>query len=99
MNRFRTTLLIGLGAIFLCAAPAHAQAIPAKDRMVIVISLDGFPAYDLENSKLPIPTLRQLMQRGSWAKSMQPVNPTWTWPNHTTMVTGLHPAEHGLFYN
>lgn len=70
-----------------------------NDRHVVVISLDGFPAYDLEDPKLPIPTLRQLMKTGSWAKRMQPVNPTVTWPNHTTMVTGLFPRDHGLLYN
>src|SRR4051812_30586807 len=76
-----------------------AESIPAKDRIVVLISLDGFPAYDLENPKLPIPTLRELMRSGSWAKSMQPINPTWTWPNHTTMVTGVNARTHGVLYN
>ena len=67
--------------------------------MVVVISLDGFPAYDLEDPKLPAPTIRHLMSTGSWAKRMQPVNPTVTWPNHTTMVTGLYPSGHGLLFN
>lgn len=66
---------------------------------MVVISLDGFPAYDLEDSKLPISMLRQLMKSGSYAKRMQPVNPTVTWPNHTTLVTGLFPRDHGLLYN
>src|SRR3954451_804496 len=73
--------------------------IAAKDRTVVLISLDGFPAYDLEDPKLPIPTLRELMKNGSWAKSMQPINPTWTWPNHTTMVTGVDARVHGVLYN
>jgi hypothetical protein len=30
---------------------------------------------------------------------MQPVNPTVTWPNHTSMVTGVAPAKHGLIAN
>jgi predicted AlkP superfamily pyrophosphatase or phosphodiesterase len=76
-----------------------AVSIPAKDRTVVLISLDGFPAYDLENPKLPIPTLRELMRSGSWAKSMQPINPTWTWPNHTTMITGVDARTHGVLYN
>ena len=67
--------------------------------MVVVISLDGFPAYALEDPKLPVPHLRQLMQTGASASHMLPVNPTVTWPNHTTMVTGVLPPEHGLFYN
>jgi predicted AlkP superfamily pyrophosphatase or phosphodiesterase len=67
--------------------------------MVVVISLDGFPAYALEDPKLPAPHLRQLMRTGASASRMHPVNPTVTWPNHTTMVTGVLPPEHGLFYN
>src|SRR3954451_8589101 len=77
----------------------QAAEIPAKDRMVVVVSLDGFPAYDLDDPKLPAPTLRQLIKKGAWVKRMQPVNPTVTWPNHTTMVTGLFPKDHGLLYN
>jgi predicted AlkP superfamily pyrophosphatase or phosphodiesterase len=77
--------------------PAFAQA-PAKERMVIVISLDGFPAYALDDPKLPIPTLRRLMQNGVSAR-MGTVNPTVTWPNHTSMVTGVRADEHGLLAN
>jgi predicted AlkP superfamily pyrophosphatase or phosphodiesterase len=39
------------------------------------------------------------MKSGSYARSMQPVNPTVTWPNHTSMVTGVAPAKHGLIAN
>jgi predicted AlkP superfamily pyrophosphatase or phosphodiesterase len=67
--------------------------------MVVVISLDGFPAYALEDPKLPVPNLRRLIETGASASRMHPVNPTVTWPNHTTMVTGVLPPEHGLFYN
>jgi predicted AlkP superfamily pyrophosphatase or phosphodiesterase len=77
--------------------PAFAQT-PAKERMVIVISLDGFPAYALDDPKLPIPTLRRLMQTGVSAR-MGTVNPTVTWPNHTSMVTGVRGDEHGLLAN
>jgi len=73
--------------------------LPASQRMVVVISLDGFPAYALEDPKLPVPHLRELMRTGASATRMLPVNPTVTWPNHTTMVTGVLPPEHGLFYN
>ena len=85
-------LLLGTLATF-----AQAQ-IPPKDRMVIVISLDGFPGFALEDAKQPVPTLRRLMQEGTWAR-MHTINPTITWPNHTTMVTGVHADEHGLLLN
>jgi predicted AlkP superfamily pyrophosphatase or phosphodiesterase len=32
------------------------------------------------------------MNSGAYATSMEPVNPTITWPNHTTMVTGQTPT-------
>lgn len=66
--------------------------------MVVMISLDGFPAYDLDDAALPIPTLRELIRSGVSAR-MSTVNPTVTWPNHTTMVTGVRPEEHGLLVN
>ncbi len=66
--------------------------------MVVVISLDGFPAYALDDPKLPIPTLRKLMHDGVSAR-MKIVNPTVTWPNHTAMVTGVRADEHGLLAN
>ena len=27
------------------------------------------------------------------------MNPTVTWPNHTSMVTGVTPAKHGVVFN
>ena len=65
---------------------------------MVVISLDGFPAYDLDDPKLPIPTLRSLIENGVSAR-MATVNPTVTWPNHTAMVTGVRADEHGLLAN
>ena len=76
---------------------ATAQ-VPAARPKVIVISLDGFPAYALDDPKLPIPTLRKLMRNGI-SGPMTAINPTVTWPNHTTMVTGVHADEHGLLAN
>lgn len=85
-------------SFFALVAPVSAQT-PAKDRMVVVISLDGFPAYAFDDPKLPAPTLRRLIQDGAWAKRMTTVNPTVTWPNHTSIVTGVFPEQHGLLYN
>lgn len=72
---------------------------PHKDRIVVVISLDGFPAYALDDPRLPIPTLRKLAREGSYATSMQPINPTVTWPNHTAMVTGVDASVHHVLFN
>jgi hypothetical protein len=85
-------------ASLLCARTAFPQT-PARDRMVVLISLDGFPAYALEDPKLPVPTLRKLMEEGATARRMTAVNPTVTWPNHTAMVTGVAAARHGVLAN
>jgi len=86
-------------AVALCAIhfPAYAQA--RKDRTVVLISLDGFPAYALDDPRLPVPTLRKLAREGISAASMRPVNPTITWPNHTAILTGVDASEHQVLFN
>jgi predicted AlkP superfamily pyrophosphatase or phosphodiesterase len=88
-------------ALVACAIPAglSAKTETQKHRTVVVISLDGFPAYALNDPRLPIPTLRKLAREGAVASSMRPVNPTVTWPNHTAIVTGVEPSEHHVLYN
>jgi predicted AlkP superfamily pyrophosphatase or phosphodiesterase len=76
---------------------APAQTAQRKP-MVVVISLDAYGWALLQQPLLPTPTLHALMASGAYA-SMQPVNPTVTWPNHTSMVTGVVPAKHGLIAN
>jgi predicted AlkP superfamily pyrophosphatase or phosphodiesterase len=66
---------------------------------VVVISLDGFPAYAFDDPRLPVPTLRKLAAEGAIAKSMKPINPTVTWPNHTAMVTGVDASKHLVLFN
>lgn len=89
-----------LAAILLvCFFPVHSYAGARKDRTVIVISLDGFPAYALDDPRLPIPTLRELAREGAVATSMHPINPTVTWPNHTAMVTGVDASHHDVLFN
>src|SRR6185437_16514506 len=90
-----TTFLAGLAAL----APG-AQAAPATPRpKVIVISLDAFGAESLKEPELPAPTLHALMQQGVHAVSMRPINPTITWPNHTSMVTGVDASRHHVLVN
>lgn len=82
-----------------CLIPIFLHGQTQKDRVVVVISLDGFPAYALDDPRLPIPTLRKLAREGVIAASMQPVNPTVTWPYHTAIVTGVNASEHQVLFN
>jgi predicted AlkP superfamily pyrophosphatase or phosphodiesterase len=86
-------------AFIALTAPAFLAAQVHKERIVVVISLDGCPAYALDDPRLPIPTLRSLAKEGAVAASMRPINPTVTWPNHTAMVTGVDASEHQVLFN
>lgn len=66
---------------------------------VVIISLDGFPADALWDESVALPTLRSLARKGSWSQSMVASNPTLTWPNHTTLVSGVGANRHQLTTN
>lgn len=83
--------------LFLSCSVVWGQ--PQKDRHVILITLDGFPAYALQDPALSVPNLRRLAREGAFADRMITTNPTVTWPNHTSMVTGVPPAQHSVLYN
>ncbi len=65
---------------------------------LVVVSVDGFSEALLEDRTLAIPTIRGLEERGLRA-AVRPVFPSVTWPCHTTMVTGVRPAHHGVLGN
>jgi len=46
-----------------------------------------------------VPTLRRLAASGASARTMRPVDPTVTWANHTSMITGVTPGQHGVIFN
>lgn len=72
---------------------------PQKDRHVILITVDGGAAFYLNDPKAPIPNLRRIASEGTVAEGMKISNPAVTWPNHTTLVTGVAPAKHSVLYN
>ncbi|MES2599104.1 MAG: alkaline phosphatase family protein, partial [Verrucomicrobiota bacterium] len=69
-------------------ASALAQT-PNKDHHVILISIDGFPAWLWKDEALQVPNLRKLAEDGASTKAMTVSNPSITWINHTTLVTGV----------
>lgn len=82
-----------------CAAAQPAPVAGSKTPIIIVVTIDGFPARALNDPRLPMPTLRSLAAAGAVASGMQPVNPTVTWPNHTSMVTGVDASHHFVMAN
>ncbi|PJZ45735.1 alkaline phosphatase family protein [Leptospira brenneri] len=66
----------------------------------IVLSIDGFPAYYWSDPKYHsyFPHLTELFQKYG-VSEIETINPSVTYPAHTSMVTGLDPAEHGIYNN
>lgn len=89
-----------LAAALLGLAPGPAAAAgPPVDAHVVVVTIDGFAAYLLTDPAAPIPTIRKLAADGVAAEGMRPVNPSVTWPNHTSLITGVRPDKHGVIFN
>jgi predicted AlkP superfamily pyrophosphatase or phosphodiesterase len=88
-------------ALFCVAFPSLAVAAekPAADQIVVLISVDGLANFYMDDPKAEMPTIRKLAAEGAQAAAMKASNPTVTWPNHTTLVTGVSPAAHGVVGN
>jgi predicted AlkP superfamily pyrophosphatase or phosphodiesterase len=102
--------IAGAGVLFLPAVlaiaacgrtPAASTTGPAAadGRAVLLVSIDGIRRGDLDDPAHALPTLRRLAGRGAVARSLVSVWPSVTYPAHTTMVTGVSPARHGITNN
>lgn len=88
-----------LSAACLLAATSAIQAQNAPAKYVVLVTIDGFrPEFYLDSS-YGMFTVRDIMRRGVAAKGADPVFPSVTYPDHTTLVTGVTPAKHGIYYN
>ena len=77
-------------------------AADAEARPVLMISIDGLrPAdvLDAEARGLKVPNLRRIAHDGAYATGVRNALPSVTYPNHTTLVTGVWPARHGIATN
>jgi len=89
---------LSLAAIFLSVS-SYAQSAP---RRLILISVDGMlPADSFRPSdhSLKMPNLEKLIHQGCASPGVEAVFPANTYPNHTTMVTGVPPAVHQVISN
>lgn len=92
-------MILRAAFVILTACLAKLHAAPNKDQHVILISLDGFPAWMWSDESLMVPNLRKLAAEGASARAMTVSNPSITWINHTTLVTGVEPRRHGVLFN
>lgn len=93
---FRPMFRPVLAALLAVVPAAGAQeAQPA----VLLISVDGLhPGYVIESQRygVEVPTLRGFVANGAYSTGVINVTPTLTYPNHTSIITGVAPVEHGI---
>jgi predicted AlkP superfamily pyrophosphatase or phosphodiesterase len=85
-------------AVLLLGSFAHGQGKPH----VLMISIDGMrPDYvtAARAHHADLPSLQRIMATGTYADRVINSLPTNTYPNHTTLVTGVSPAQHGIYNN
>jgi arylsulfatase A-like enzyme len=66
-------------------------------RRVLILSIDGLRPEAI--SLAPMPNLQKLMQTSAYTLSAQTVYPSVTLISHASMLTGLCPAKHGVYWN
>tara|TARA_B100000029_G_scaffold315475_1_gene307896 strand:+ start:1 stop:1194 length:1194 start_codon:yes stop_codon:yes gene_type:complete len=68
-----------------------------EQQYVILVSFDGF-RYDYVN-RLETPNFDYIENNGIKAKSLQPIFPSFTFPNHYSIATGCYADKHGILGN
>src|SRR6478735_3225378 len=102
MKHYRNVVCLLALTIGICTRTESAIAASPTtdpDRIVVLMSVDGLANFYMDDPAAELPTLRKLAAEGARATSMRASDPTVTWPNHTTLVTGVAPAKHGVVGN
>lgn len=87
-----------LVTICLFSMQATAQKTPVVQH-VVLITVDGFrPDFYLDTVWHAV-NIRALMKNGTHTLGQNSVFPSMTYPSHTTIVTGVQPAVHGVYFN
>jgi predicted AlkP superfamily pyrophosphatase or phosphodiesterase len=68
-------------------------------RHVVPISIDGLRPEFYKDASWPAPHLQALMKTGTYADHALSVFPSYTYPSHSSMVTGAYPATHQVCFN
>jgi predicted AlkP superfamily pyrophosphatase or phosphodiesterase len=64
---------------------------------VVIVSIDGLRPDAVQ--AFGASTLQRLMREGSFSLAARTVLPSKTLPSHTSMLTGVEPAVHGITWN
>jgi arylsulfatase A-like enzyme len=64
---------------------------------VLILSIDGFRPEAI--TMAPMPNLQNLITESAYSLSAQTIYPSSTLPAHSSMLSGLCPAKHGVTWN
>lgn len=67
-------------------------------KKLVMISLDGLSYNDLELLRT-LPNFSSLCQKGTLVEEVDSVFVSNTYPAHTSIITGVHPYQHGILDN
>ncbi len=92
-----TLILFGCSSATDTNSDLNAKTLKKSITPTILISIDGFANHYLETYQPK--NILKLAEGGVKAKSLIPVFPSKTFPNHISIVTGNYPATHGVIHN
>jgi len=87
---------------FLLVLISGSAVAQTQKPVVLLISIDGLRPDNVlraDELGLKIPNLRRFLVDGTYASGVTGVLPTVTYPSHTTLLTGVAPAVHGIIAN
>src|SRR4029453_14611428 len=95
----RAISILCLTAVVLSPELSVAGEAARPVQHVVLVSTDGLAASYLADKRAELPTLRKLAAEGASARGMITSFPSVTWPSHTSLITGVQPAKHGVIGN
>jgi len=98
--RFGFLLVLAVAALVVVGRASAQQ--PVQSPLLLMISVDGLRPDHVtaaDSLGLKVPNLRRFLSEGTYADGVQGVIPTVTYPSHTTLITGVWPARHGIHAN
>ena len=99
---FRFRILITSVLVLVTSIAAFAAVEPSGAPTVLLISVDGLKPEAVLHAQeygLALPNLVRLTEDGMYSSGVRGVLPTVTYPSHTTLITGVSPAKHGISAN
>ncbi len=93
----RRLAFLSVAALLVSLAVVPSTQPPVR---VVLISIDGLmPTSYTQPHSVDMPHLRRLTSQGTYAEGVVGVLPTNTFPTHTTLISGVAPAVHGIIDN